>query len=268
MFSHLLSINVIMPMLEHIVYKSTTELITPKKLLNSMSEVQFSTFQIHHALICFTVKPKVEAPKSTNDQTCTIGQNTQISWKFSGIEKPDITWLFNGQPLPTNERFQLTEMEDGTSTLSIRNAQLSDKGVYTAKGTNAVGEVEAKTTLNIVGIKPVIINDVDGTLQAIKDESLTIKVTATGTPKPDIVWMHGNDELVPNDRIEVTTPTSEGDDTYILTVSNIRPEDQGEYSAKIINVGGTVKTKKCKVSISSKYLCCSNVHRSEITYVL
>ncbi|CAF4411465.1 unnamed protein product, partial [Rotaria socialis] len=34
------------------------------------------------------VKPKVEAPKPANDQTCTIGQDTQISWKFSGIEKP------------------------------------------------------------------------------------------------------------------------------------------------------------------------------------
>ena len=33
------------------------------------------------------VKPKVEAPKPANEQSCTIGQDTQISWKFSGIEK-------------------------------------------------------------------------------------------------------------------------------------------------------------------------------------
>ncbi|CAF4613960.1 unnamed protein product, partial [Rotaria sp. Silwood2] len=56
-----------------------------------------------------TVKPKVEAAKPANDQTCIIGQDTQISWKFSGIEKPQVTWLFNGQPLPTNERFEITE---------------------------------------------------------------------------------------------------------------------------------------------------------------
>ncbi|CAF5023728.1 unnamed protein product, partial [Rotaria sp. Silwood1] len=41
-----------------------------------------------------TVKPKVEAAKPANDQTCVIGQDTQISWKFSGIEKPQVTWLF------------------------------------------------------------------------------------------------------------------------------------------------------------------------------
>ncbi|CAF2248049.1 unnamed protein product, partial [Rotaria magnacalcarata] len=133
------------------------------------------------------VKPKVEAPKPANDQTCTIGQDTQISWKFSGIEKPRVTWFFNGQPLEANERFQITETEDGTSTLSIHKAELTDKGVYTAKATNAVGEAEAKTTLNIAGIKPTLTNDLDATLQATKGESMTIKLSATGTPRPDIV---------------------------------------------------------------------------------
>ncbi|CAF1493608.1 unnamed protein product, partial [Adineta steineri] len=45
------------------------------------------------------VKPKVEAAKPANEQSSVIGQDTQISWKFSGIEKPEVTWLFNGQPL-------------------------------------------------------------------------------------------------------------------------------------------------------------------------
>jgi hypothetical protein len=202
--------------------------------------------------LSFLVKPKVEAAKPANDQSCVIGQDTQISWKFSGIEKPQVTWLFNGQPLADNERFQITENDDGTSTLSIRAAELADKGVYTARATNAVGEVEAKTTLNIAGIKPVITNDLEGALQAIKGEPMTIKLSVTGTPKPDIIWMKGNDELVPSDRIQVTAPTAEGDDTYTLTILNVQPDDQGEYSAKISNVGGSLKTKKCKVTTMSK----------------
>jgi hypothetical protein len=162
-----------------------------------------------------------------------------------------VTWLFNGQPLPTNERYQITETEDGTSTLAIRSAELGDKGVYTAKATNAVGEAEAKTTLNIAGIKPTIITDLDAALQATKGESMTIKLAATGTPRPDVVWIRGNDELVPSDRIQVTAPTAEGDDTYTLTILNVQPEDQGDYSAKITNVGGSLKSKKCKVGVSS-----------------
>jgi hypothetical protein len=201
-----------------------------------------------------TVKPKVEAAKPANEQTCVIGQDTQISWKFSGIEKPQVTWLINGQALPTNERYQITETEDGTSTLAIRSAELGDKGVYTAKATNAVGEAEAKTTLNIAGIKPNITTDLDAALQATKGESMTIKLAATGTPRPDVIWIRGNDELVPSDRIQVTAPTAEGDDTYTLTILNVQPEDQGDYSAKITNVGGSLKSKKCKVAVSSKFV--------------
>jgi hypothetical protein len=105
-----------------------------------------------------------------------------------------VTWLFNGQPLPTNERLQVTEIEDGTSTLSINHAELADKGVYTAKATNAVGEVEAKTTVNIAGVKPVLTNDLEATTQATKGESMTIKLTASDTPKAGYcIWTHGND---------------------------------------------------------------------------
>ena len=163
-----------------------------------------------------------------------------------------MTWLFNGQPLATNERYQTTDAEDGTSTLSIRSAELTDKGVYTAKATNAVGEAEAKTTLNIAGIKPMINTDLDAALQATKGESMTIKLAASGTPRPDVVWIRGNDELVPSDRIQVTAPTADGDDTYTLTILNVQPEDQGDYSAKVTNVGGSLKSKKCKVTVASK----------------
>jgi membrane carboxypeptidase/penicillin-binding protein PbpC len=204
--------------------------------------------------LSFSVKPKVEAAKPANEQSCVIGQDTQMSWKFSGIEKPQVTWLLNGQPLSTSERFQITETEDGTSTLAIKNAELGDKGVYTAKATNAVGEAEAKTTLNIAGIKPTITTDLEAALQATKGESMTIKLSATGTPKPDIVWIRGNDELVPSDRIQVIAPTAEGDDTYTLTILNVQPEDQGDYSAKVTNVGGSLKSKKCKVTVSSKFI--------------
>jgi hypothetical protein len=217
--------------------------------INNLSLLAANTY---HFFFFYLVKPKIEASKPATEQSCVIDQDTQISWKFSGTEKPKVTWFFNGQPLPTNDRLQITETEDGISTLSIHHAELTDKGVYTAKATNAVGEVEAKTTLNIAGVKPVVTADLEGGVQATKGESMTLKIAVTGTPKPDIVWMRGNDELVPSDRIQVTAPTAEGDDTYTLTILNVQPDDQGEYTAKITNVGGTLKSKKSKVTVTSK----------------
>ena len=106
--------------------------------------------------------------------------------------------------------------------------------------------------MNIAGIKPVITSDLEGALQGIKGESLTIKLTVSGTPKPEIVWMKGNDELAPNEHVQVIAPTAADDDTYTLTILNVQPDDQGEYSAKISNVGGSLKSKKCKVSVMSE----------------
>jgi hypothetical protein len=94
---------------------------------------------------------------------------------------------------------------------------------------------------------------------------MTIKLTATGTPRPDVVWIRGNDELVPSDRIQVTAPTAEGDDTYTLTILNVQPEDQGDYSAKITNVGGSLKSKKCKVTVSSEFIRLSFFEYLEIS---
>ncbi|CAF4258248.1 unnamed protein product [Rotaria sp. Silwood2] len=195
------------------------------------------------------VQPKVEAPTSENNQSCVIGQDTQISWKFSGIEKPRVTWLFNGQPLPTNDRFQVTETDDGTSTLSIRQAEFADQGDYIARATNAFGKVEAQTILSIACIKPVINADLNAALQATKGEAMTLKISVSGIPKPDVVWMRDSNKLKSNDHIQMITPT-DGDETYTLTILNIQSEDQGEYSAEISNIGESLKSKKCKVTVS------------------
>lgn len=196
------------------------------------------------------VPPKVEAQELVNDQSCVWGQDTRISWKFSGIEKPQVTWLFNGQLLPTNVRIQSTETDDGTAILLIHKAELADQGVYIARAANTVGEAEAKTTLNIVGIKPSIITDLDNALQITIGETMKLKITANGIPKPDIVWMRNNNELAPSDRIQMTT-TTQDDNIYTLTLLNIEPKDQGAYSANISNFSGSLKSKECQVTVSS-----------------
>ncbi|CAF1416744.1 unnamed protein product [Rotaria magnacalcarata] len=199
----------------------------------------------------FLVPPKVEAHKPENDQSCIVGQDTHISWKFSGIEKPQVTWFLNDQPIPTNDRIQVTETDDGTSELSIHQAELADQGIYTAMATNSVGKAEAKTTLFII-IKPMITVNLDGSLQATKDETMTLKIVASGTPKPDIVWMKESNEIKPNDRVHETTENHDDDDyIYTLVISHVEPQDQGEYSAKISNIGESLVSNKCKVTVSS-----------------
>ncbi|CAF4402055.1 unnamed protein product, partial [Rotaria sordida] len=129
-----------------------------------------------------------------------FGENTQISWKFSGIGKLRVTWFFNDQPLSTDNRLQVTETDDGTSILTIRQVELGDQGVYTTRATNAFGVAEGQTTLKIDCIKPVINADLNSALKVTKGETMALKIVSSGTPKPDIVWMKDDNELTPNDR--------------------------------------------------------------------
>ncbi|CAF4240267.1 unnamed protein product [Rotaria sordida] len=198
----------------------------------------------------FLVQPKVEAPTSVNEQSCMFGKDTQISWQFSGIGELRVTWFFNNQPLPIDNRLQVTETDDGTSILTIRQVELGDQGVYTTRATNVFGVAEAQTTLKIDCIKPVINANLNSALEVTKGEIMALKIVASGTPKPAIVWMKDDNELTPNDRIQVTTPNG-NDDKYTMAILNAQPGDQGEYSAKISNAGGSLQSNKCKVTVSS-----------------
>ncbi|CAF3418470.1 unnamed protein product, partial [Rotaria sp. Silwood2] len=119
-------------------------------------------------------QPKVEAPILENDQSCVFGQDTQISWKFSGIPKPRVTWLFNDQSLPTNDRLQVMAIDDGTSILKICKAECNDHGVYTATATNAFGEAKAQTTLTIDSIKPFIKTNLNTTLNEQEKSAISL----------------------------------------------------------------------------------------------
>ncbi|CAM4988877.1 unnamed protein product, partial [Rotaria socialis] len=141
--------------------------------------------------------------------------------------------------------------EDGTSTLSICRAERADQGIYTAMATNSAGEAEARTTLSIIIIKPGITVNLDGSLQIIKAETMTLRITAIGTPKPGIVWMKGNNKIEPIDRIHETTQNHNDDYIYTLEIVNLQPEDEGEYSATLSNIGGSLQSNKCKITVSS-----------------
>ncbi|CAF3600794.1 unnamed protein product [Rotaria socialis] len=197
------------------------------------------------------MKRKVEASNPFNEQSCVVGQHTEMSWKFSDIEKPQVTWWFSGQPLKTNSRFRVTENEDERSTITIHKTDFVDEDIYIARAYNSIGETEAKTILYIAGIKPVIEIDLETKLKVAKGRTITLKLTVSGIPQPEIVWMCDNNELISDDRVFITSPTRDTDSTYTLTIINVQLEDQGKYSANIKNIAGSLKSKNCEVIIIS-----------------
>ncbi|RUS90390.1 hypothetical protein EGW08_001885 [Elysia chlorotica] len=65
-------------------------------------------------------------------------------------------------------------------------------------------------------------------------ETLTLEVTVTGAPKPEVKWFQNEEELQPNDHFKL----SEVDTTFSLTIADVKEEDDAEYTVTATNTAG------------------------------
>jgi hypothetical protein len=82
---------------------------------------------------------------------------------------------------------------------------------------------------------------------------MTLAIEATGNPKPTVRFFRGVDELVAAEG-QIELKESEDGQTFTVTILRVQPNQQGEYTATVQNTGGIAKSKKCKVSVTSKSL--------------
>jgi hypothetical protein len=152
-------------------------------------------------------------------------------------------------PLKPNANLEISELPDGTSVLKIKKTDLTDSSPYIARATNKVGEIDSKINLTVKEIKPTILSDVTN-VTAIRDEPAQFNIKATGNPQPTIQWFKNDtEEILPTNKdfqIIHDKPT----DTYTLKINKCKPEHQGDYSAVITNSGGTIKSKKGKLTVT------------------
>ncbi len=152
-------------------------------------------------------------------------------------------------PLKSNDNLEISELLDGTHILKFKQTDLTDSSAYVARATNKVGEIDSKINLTVKEIKPTILSDITN-ITAIRDESVQFNIKATGNPQPTIRWFKNEtEEILPTNAdfqfIHDTTT-----DTFNLKINKCKPEHQGDYSAIITNSGGTIKSKKGKLTIT------------------
>lgn len=94
------------------------------------------------------------APQFTaNPESITsakLGQDVTIACRVAGVPTPKVTWTYNSNPLPQNERITLDNSTAGNNTISdltIKNIQDSDLGYYGCNGVNENGDIYSETLL-------------------------------------------------------------------------------------------------------------------------
>lgn len=98
--------------------------------------------------------PKLEYDNRLKSvQTVKAGSTLNLSINISGIPSPTIGWLRDGQPISKSPRLSIDISEDFT-TLTVKNATLDDKGVYTLTAENVVGKATADFEVAVRGESP------------------------------------------------------------------------------------------------------------------
>jgi hypothetical protein len=170
--------------------------------------------------------------KPPTDSILLIGQSVVLTAEITGSPKPQVTWLFKGQPLkPTATKHQMDAKKDGIYTLTILKGEAADEGQYTER-------VQAHSKVTVC-TKPKVDKLAD--LAVNIGENARIQCQYSGNPTPTITWYKDGKAIPSNDqRFTITQETST---LSVLTINNTSMDDKGVYSVKLTNIAGDVEGK-------------------------
>ncbi|MXQ87588.1 hypothetical protein E5288_WYG017782 [Bos mutus] len=182
------------------------------------------------------VPPKIQrGPKVMKVQ---VGQRVDIPCSAQGTPLPVITW-FKGGGAVLVDGLQHIRHPDGT--LSIKQAVLSDAGIYTCVATNIAGSDETEITLHVQ--EPPILEDLEPPYntpfqERVANQRIAFPCPAKGTPKPTIKWLRNGRELTGQE-----PGISILEDGTLLVIASVTPYDNGEYICVAVNEAGTTERR-------------------------
>ena len=194
------------------------------------------------------------------------GSSASVEVQVEGIPVPTVTW-YTEEDEEIPERGHIRCLPDGT--LVIENAELDDEGFYNCIAANKAGEVSSKVEILVdecttklheieeeitFSKKAVVESDILGEgllalstedippeitkelqdLSVTEGDTVRFEVKVVGKPKPEIHWNTNNAEIVGDNEtvIEISG------DTHSLTLKNVVPDDEGEYTFTATNKAG------------------------------
>ncbi|XP_028028262.1 hemicentin-1-like [Bombyx mandarina] len=184
------------------------------------------------------VTPRIEPPLETTKQVLS-GDNVTLQCDVMGFPIPNVIWEYEGKSLTENTT---TLSFNDYGNLYIVNASVETEGVYSCIAGNIAG-VAVKTIFLSVNEPPKILEDnYTGPYVATDmDHSLTIYCSATGKPKPYVLW--SKDEFYLNH-----DPRYDVDFNGRLTIQSPAEELSGNYTCEARNkFGYTNKTVEVNI---------------------
>ncbi|KAI4577648.1 hypothetical protein MJT46_003483 [Ovis ammon polii x Ovis aries] len=163
----------------------------------------------------------LQAPSRPQDAVLvSAGDKAVLSCETDALPEPTVAWQKDGQPLVLPERFQALL---GGQRLEIQDAQVSDKGLYSCRVSNAAGEAMRAFSLT-VQVPPTFENPETESVSQVAGSRLVLNCDVTGVPAPSVTWL--------KDRIPVESSMARGMVSRggRLQLSNLQPDQAGTYT--------------------------------------
>lgn len=192
--------------------------------------------------------PKFE--KLLSDIQAVEGQTVEFECILSDCPVNQIKWLFNNNEIVYDDRIQCSALGDGRIKLIINNVTPNDRGVYTVKACNSLGDAKCFSHLNVKpmdnGIDPnapakendeklvcPTFKELFSDQSVIFDNSAKFECIVVGKPTPKVRWFH-NDQPVHGKDFLVST----SGERQVLAIPNVNEENVGKISCVAENDAG------------------------------
>uniref|UniRef100_A0A1I7RWJ2 Down syndrome cell adhesion molecule-like protein Dscam2 n=1 Tax=Bursaphelenchus xylophilus TaxID=6326 RepID=A0A1I7RWJ2_BURXY len=182
--------------------------------------------------------PHIQQPApAMRNVAIRLEERLSLNCNADGEPKPEISWLFDGQPIASGELLvekTIANVENGH--LVVQNVSTLHEGRYTCVAQNKAGRTEADVFVEVV--VPPRLELPNEVVKVVQNKNLTIKARLLqGTEPLEVSWKKGGLELA-----TVTEPM-DGGVFYVIRLVEVKPSDGGQYTVTVQNKGGMVKEK-------------------------
>lgn len=196
------------------------------------------------------VPPKFE--KLLTDVLAVEGETVEFECSLADGKEQKVKWYLNNKEIVHSDRVKSEKYDNGLLKLIIKDVKPDDKGVYTVKASNSVGDAKCfshlivKSVANGVESHPVATEKEEKEKQICPnftelfsdttvpfDESVKFECIVVGKPTPKIKW-YFNDEPVQGRDFLVST----SGERQVLTIPKANHSNMGKISCVAENDAG------------------------------
>ncbi|XP_042661906.1 hemicentin-1 isoform X1 [Tyto alba] len=195
--------------------------------------------------------PMIQVP---NNVTVVPGEGAILTCLTSSTVRYNLTWQRNGRDVRLEEPLRIRMMSN--LSLEVKTVKLTDAGKYNCIASNEGGSTTASVFLTVQEPPSVVISPQNQTFT--EGVEVSIRCSATGYPKPTVVWTHNDMFIMGSSRYRLTPEGT-------LIIRKAIPKDAGIYGCLASNSAGTEKQTSTLTYIEGPTL---TVVQSEILVAL